>query len=143
MKIEKITDTNYKIYIYSKGEFESDDSDKVKSIIKGLQKRLKLSGFYKAIVSIKPFGLFIDLEKQEDSFYMNTLDLRIIYRDVDVFFKTKDYFILDKDDNIRYNDKFYYVLVEDCFDRLLEKVEFGDFVFGSDVARLWKNGVTL
>lgn len=128
MKIEKIGDTNYKIYYY--GSINTDSLyDEVKNLIKRIQKRLKLKGFYKAIVVNKNIGLFIELKRVEDSFYRNTLDLKIEIKDFDVYYKTTDYFIIKDLSHVKYKDGMYYCIVDESFDDILEKVEFGDFVF--------------
>ena len=128
MKIEKLNESDYKIYYY-----KSIDNkilyDEVKSIIRKIQKRLKLNGFYKVIVINKNIGLFIQLKRVEDSFYRNTLDLKIEIKDLDVYYKTSDYFVIKELSNIKYKDGMYYCIVDDSFDGILEKVEFGDFIF--------------
>ena len=128
MKIERINDTDYKIYYY-KDIGDSSLYDEVKEIIKSIQKRLKLKGFYKVLVINKNIGLFIELKRIEDSFYKNTLDLKIEIKDLDVYYKTTDYFVIKDMPDIRYKDGMYYCKVDDSFDEILEKVEFGDFVF--------------
>jgi hypothetical protein len=128
MKIEKISDTDYKIYYYR----SIDDKylyDEVKEIIKSIQKRLKLKGFYKVIVIYKNIGLFLELQRIEDSLYRNTLDLKIEIVDSDVYYKTTDYFIIRDLSSIKYKDGLYYCKVDESFDGILEKVEFGDFIF--------------
>ena len=59
------------------------------------------------------------------------LDLKIIIEnEEEVYFKTEDYFLIKELNSIKYNDKYYYGLVDDSFDKILEKVEFGEFIFG-------------
>lgn len=128
MKIERLNESDYKIYYYK----NIDDKalyDEVKELIKGIQKRLKLKGFYKAIVINKNIGLFIQLKKIEESFYKNTLDLKIEIKDLDVYYKTEDYFVIKGLSNIKYKDGMFYCVVDESFDKILEKVEFGDFIF--------------
>ena len=125
MKIQKINDTDYVIYIFS-----SNYKEEIKDVIKRIQKLLKLNGFYKVIVNYKKIGSFIKLIRLEDAFYKNTLDLKIEEVDEDIYFKTKDYFIIKDCFIKKYFDEYYYALVDDSFDKILEKVEFGDFVFG-------------
>ena len=132
MKIYKLNDGNYKVYYYK-------DNDEVKEIIKRIQKRLKLNGFYKVLVINKKIGLFIELKRIEDNFYKNTLELKIDIKDSDVYFKTKDYFVIKDLSNIRYKDEMYYCIVDESFDEILEKVEFGDFVFGYDIDDIMNN----
>lgn len=132
MKIYKLNDGNYKVYYYK-------DNDEVKEIIKRIQKRLKLNGFYKVLVINKKIGLFIELKRIEDNLYKNTLELKIDVIDSDVYFKTKDYFVIKDLSNIRYKDEMYYCIVDESFDEILEKVEFGDFVFGYDIDDIMNN----
>lgn len=128
MKIERLNESDYKIYYYKNIDNKAL-YDEVKELIKGIQKRLKLKGFYKAIVINKNIGLFIQLKRVEDSFYRNTLDLKIEIKDLDVYYKTEDYFVIKGLSNIKYKDGMFYCVVDESFDKILEKVEFGDFIF--------------
>ena len=86
----------------------------------------------------------MEVKKIEDSFYRDTLDLRIIVsKDMDVYFKTIDYFLIEKMNVIKYFDKYYYALVDDFFDEIIEKVEFGDFVFGLDIDEMLSSSVVI
>ena len=67
MKIQKLNNTDYIIYIFSRLELE-----KIKETIKSIQKRLKLNGFYKLLVIDKSIGTFIKLTKLENAFYKDT-----------------------------------------------------------------------
>lgn len=140
MKIEKISDTDYKLFVYSCCDKGDNLVEEVKCIIKRLQKMLKLSGFYRVIVCQKSFGLFIHLVKIEDSFYKSALDLRIISDDeMDVYYKTNDYFIIKDSNLVKYYGKYFYALVDDSFTFDLKNVEFGDFVFGKDWEEILDN----
>ena len=132
MKITKINDTDYKIYYYKSIFEEKSLYSDIKELVKKIQKRLKLNGFYKVTVVSKKIGLFLELKRIEDSFYKNTLDLKIEVKDDDIYYKTTDYFIIRDLSNIEYKDGMYYCVVDDSFDEILEKVEFGDFIFGYD-----------
>lgn len=144
MKIDKVSETDYKIYMYNFNIDEKNINEDIKLIVKKLQKRLKLKGFYKVISAIKKCGLFLEVKKIEDSFYRDTLDLRIIVsKDMDVYFKTIDYFLIEKMNVIKYFDKYYYALVDDFFDEIIEKVEFGDFVFGLDIDEMLSSSVVI
>ena len=132
MKIEKISNTDYRIYYYKSIFDEKSLYNDIKELVKKIQKRLKLSGFYKVTVISKKIGLFLELKRLEDSFYKNTLDLKIEVKDAEVFYQTTDYFIIKNLSNIKYKDGMFYCIVDDSFDEVLEKVEFGDFVFGYD-----------
>ncbi len=133
MKIYKLDDNGYKIYYYRGINNDKPLYDEVKELIKNIQKKLKLSGYYKVLVINKKIGLFIELKKLEDTFYRNTLELKIDIKDSPIYFKTTDYFIIKGMSNIRYKDGMYYCIVDESFDEILEKVEFGDFIFGYDI----------
>lgn len=132
MKIEKINNTDYRIYYYKDRIYENSD---IKELIKKIQNRLKLEGFYKVKVIKKKIGLFLELKRLENSFYNNTLDLKIEIVDSDVYYKTTDYFVIKDLHDISYKDGIYYCIVDESFDGILEKVEFGDFVFGYDAIK--------
>lgn len=137
LKIERTSDNDYKLYIYSKIIDKDNFATEVKELVKNIQKKLKLNGFYKVTACFKTCGLFLHLVKIEDSFYKNSLDLRVVMEDdLDIYFKTKDYFILKDINTVKYFEDYYYGLVDDSFDGIIEKVEFGDFVFGSDITEL-------
>ena len=128
MKINKINDTDYKIYYYKDVDHKSL-YDEVKEIIKRIQKRLKLKGLYKVIVINKEIGLFIELRRLGDTYYKDNLDLKIEFKDSTIYYKTTDYFVIKGLSDISYKEGFYYCIVDDSFDEILEKVEFGDFVW--------------
>ena len=129
MKIDKINETDYKIYYYSSKIDEKSLYSDIKELIKKIQKRLKLNGFYKVITINKKVGLFIELKRLDDSFYKDSLDLKIEIKDTDVYYRTSDYFIIKDFPDIKYKDGMYYCIVDESFDEILEKVEFGDFIF--------------
>ena len=135
MKIEKINDTDYKIYYYRNIIDDKFLYNDIKELIKKIQKRLKLNGFYKVIAINKKVGLFIELKRLEDAFYKNTLDLKIEIKEDNVYYKTSDYFVIRNVSNIKYNDGMYYCIVDDSFDEIFEKVEFGEFIFGYDTIK--------
>ena len=128
MKINKINDTDYKIYYY-KDINNKSLYDEVKEVIKKIQKRLKLSGLYKAIVISKKIGIFIELKRIGDTYYKDTLDLKIEVVDGTIYYETTDYFMIKDLSDIRYKDGMYHCVVDDSFDEILEKVEFGDFIW--------------
>ena len=132
MKIQKINDTEYIIYMFSKL-----DKDEIKDKFKSIQKILKLNGFYKVIVINKNIGCFLKLIKLDNSFYKDTLDLKIEEKDSDIYFKTEDYFVIKECSHIMYYDEMYYCIVDDSFDKILEKVEFGDFVLDLDIDKCY------
>ena len=133
MKIERINDTDYKIYYYEKPINNNTIYDDIKILLKRLQKRLKLNGFYKVIVTNKKIGLFLKLIHIDDVFYKNSLDLKIEINNDNIYYKTEDYFLINNSKEIRYLDEYYYCVVDEDFDEILEKVEFGDFIFEKDI----------
>ena len=135
MKIEKINETDYKIYYYINNLDEKNLYNDIKELIKKIQKKLKLNGFYKVIAINKKIGLFIELKRLEDAFYRNTLDLKIDIKEDNIYYKTNDYFIIKNMPNVRYKDGMYYCIVDDSFEEILEKVEFGEFIFGYDTIK--------
>lgn len=137
MKIDKINDTDYKIYIFKYNE--AMNTDIVKVLINKLKDKLKLSGFYRVIVINKKIGTFIEIVRIEKSFYKNVLDLKIIIEEDKVYFKTDDYFKIKDMNSIKYYNNNYYVLVDDSFNNIIEKVEFGEFIFGDGELSLIDN----
>ena len=135
MKISKISDSEYKVYIYNYELNKDTFDDDIKKNLKLLQKRLHLKGFYKVIAYYMKYGLFLDIILLEESKYKNTIDFRIIRGEDDIYFKTKDYFIISNSSLIKYYDGYYYGLVDDSFDEVLEKVEYGDFIIGCDLKK--------
>ena len=133
MKIENINERDYKIYYYKNRLDEKSLYDDIKELIKKIQKKLKLNGFYKVIAINKNVGLFLELKRLDDSFYKNILDLNIEIKEDNIYYKTADYFVIKDLHDISYKDGMYYCIVDDDFDEILEKVEFGDFVFDIDI----------
>ena len=133
MKIENINERDYKIYYYKNRLDEKSLYDDIKELIKKIQKKLKLNGFYKVIAINKNVGLFLELKRLDDSFYKNILDLNIEIKEDNIYYKTEDYFIIKDLHDISYKDGMYYCIVDDDFDEILEKVEFGDFIFDIDI----------
>ena len=129
MKIENINERDYKIYYYKNRFDEKSLYDDIKELIKKIQKKLKLNGFYKVIAINKNVGLFLELKRLDDSFYKNILDLNIEIKEDNIYYKTADYFVIKDLHDISYKDGMYYCIVDESFDGILEKVEFGDFVF--------------
>ena len=141
MKIEKISDSDYKIYVFDNYD-ENDIVNFVKNIIKKMQYRLNIKGFYKVIVTVKKIGLFLKLVKLDESYYKDTLDLKIIFdNNILVYFKTKDFFIINDFNNIRFLDGYYYVLIDNSFDNIIDKIEYGEFIF--DNTNFINNGIVV
>ena len=129
MKIKNITNTDFYIYIFSNIEYNFNN---VKRIIDTVKDRTNITGFYKALVCVKNIGCFIELLKVEDSFYEKSFDCRIEFIERDIYYKTSDYYIVADYKEIKCIDGMYHVLVDNDFDKILEKVEFGEFVYGNE-----------
>ena len=131
MRIEKINDTDYSGYIFSNSI--NDDSDFEKFFQK-FGKKKKLSGFYKIILRRHFIGCFFKIIFIHEALYKNSFDFKLEFDSTsNVYFKTKDYFLLDKCFEVCYLDGEYYGLVDNEFDGVIEKVEFGEFVLESDI----------
>ena len=140
MHIERITDTDYKISIIFKIE-EVLVEETIEKIIFKLRKRLKLSGFYNAFLTIRNFGIFLILKKVDNSYYKENFNLKIISKNnLNVYYKTDDYFSINEKKGILYYDGWYYQLLDDSFD-VIKSMDFGEFVFGDDVTRMLDKAV--
>lgn len=151
MKIEMYGKDNYKIFINRKymnnvDFLLRDDIVKfIKEYLFRLKQRLKLCGFYKIKVFLQDkIGVFLDVIKLDESEFYHNLDLRIVvYFDEKIYFETDDYFLIDSYNDRRYFDGYFYCLVDAKFDKLLEMVEFGRFIYGKEVNNLLNNSVIL
>lgn len=143
MHIESNSLDNYSIFINNNYIDLDDYSDKdsitkcVKQIVKKIQNRLNLKGFYKLKVYVaKRIGMFVDIIKIDNIGYSNGIDLRVIvYLDEDVYVGVDDYFLINYIDTIRYYNDKYYVKVDDIVD-IFSVVEFGKFIYGREVENM-------
>lgn len=151
MKIEMKSKTDYMIYlnkIYLKNK-ELNDKEEIIELVKKIlikkKKYLNLRGFYKVVVYVnQKIGIFIEVSKIEDSSYLDNLDMRVIInKEADIYFEVDDYFVVEQCKEIRYKEGKFYCLIDDYFDDILEKVEFGRFIYGDDVINLLNNSVIL
>lgn len=134
MKFEKINNTDYQLLFPITFFSEEEILAFVKKVLRDYQKQLNLKGFYRIIISNRTFGLFLQVMKVNDSYYKNTFDYRVIFDDdVNFYFQTKDYFAVEQCQYVYYFDGCFYALVDDSFDEILEKVEFGEFVLESSI----------
>ncbi|MBQ6323963.1 MAG: hypothetical protein IJI22_03925 [Bacilli bacterium] len=139
MRIEKITDTDYKICILFK--IVDDYEKNIERIIIKLRKKLNLCGFYKVYMIIRDFGIFLILKKVDNSYYRDVLNIKFIKSDnLNVYFVTKDYFILDREKEILYYNGYYYSLVDSAVD-VIRISEFGTFVFGECLNKILEEAV--
>ncbi len=137
MKIDKIDIHNYNVYVYY-------DLDDIEEFIISLKDKLRLQGFYKVYTCHNKYGLFIQLFYLEDSFYSDTLNLKIVeLDDMKIYFKTDDYYLIKDFNNKYYYQNYYYCLIDDSVFDLFKMIEFGEFVFGDLVVNILKCGIML
>lgn len=151
LRIESYGKNDYKIFINSSYTKDLDYLNKdevigfIKLFILKLKNKLSLRGFYKIRVYPKnKIGVFLDITKLDDIDLSNNLDLRVmIMYDEEYYFETDDYDVIKECNDIRYMDGLFYCVVDDSFDRILEKVEFGRFIYGKEVINLLNNSKVL
>ena len=151
MRIEECGKNNYSIFLTK--EFccgrDIEDKDELISFIKDFilkfKNKLNMRGFYKVrVFPQERVGIFLDVVKIDDIDLTNNLDLRIIVmNDSDIFFGTEYYEIIKDSNEKRYLDGLFYCIVDDSFDQILEKVEWGRFIYGKDVINLLTKGLIL
>ena len=151
MKIEVSGKNNYNIFINRQYTGNMDFFNKeelisfIKEFILKIRSRLNLRGFYKVKVFPQNYvGLFIELIKLDDLEFSNNLDLRVIVCfDEKFFYETDDYFLIENCNEKRYLDRKFFCIVDDCFEEILSKVEFGRFIYGKEVINLLNKGRVL
>ena len=146
MKIE-LYDNLYKIFILKLDSLDDKNYliKYIKDAVFKLQHLLSLTGFYKAKLYPKEkIGLFIELIKVDEVSFSGSLDLRVyVIYDEDIYYKTCNYDIIKDCNNVGYIDDNFYCIVDNNFDNILSKVEFGNFIFGEDVKNIVKKIVKL
>lgn len=117
----------------------------IKDFILKVKSRLGMRGFYKIRVYPQNMvGLFLDVTKLDDIDLSNSLDLRvIIMSDEKIYYETDDYSKVELYNDKRYMDGLFYCVVDEYFDKILEKVEFGRFIYGKEVINLLNNSLIL
>lgn len=151
MKIEVSGKDDYVIFLnrsYLRNVNFSEKDDVIifiKDFLLKLKSYLCLRGFYKVKVFPQDkIGMFLELLKLDDMDLSNNLDLRIIVmQEEKFFFETDDYDLIKNCNNKRYYEGHFYCVVDDYFDELLEKVEFGRFIYGKEVINLLNKGIVL
>ena len=63
--------------------------------------------------------------------------------DDNFYFETEDYDLIRNCNDKRYKDGLFYCVVDNDFDKILEKVEFGRFIYGKEVINLLNNSQIL
>lgn len=150
MKVEMISSNQFSIFLNSTylktKDFDDKDKiiDSVKSFVKKVRKRLRLSGFYKLKVFVnKNVGIFIDALKIDSVDYTNVLDLRVIVlSDEKIFFETDDYFLISDLPRIRYFHNKFYCQVDDM-DDIYKYIEFGSFIYGNDAIEMLNKSILI
>lgn len=151
MKIEISGKNNYNIFVNRNYVNDIDFSSKeelvkfIKKFILSIRSQLNLRGFYKVkVFPHEQVGMFVELIKLDELEFSNNLDLRVIvYLNEKIFFETDDYFVIEKCNEKRYLDGKFFCIVDDYFDSLLSKVEFGRFIYGKEVINLLNKGKVL
>lgn len=142
IQIESID--NIKIYVYKNINIDEDIRSAIKKIINKLKDYLELNGYYKVYVYYRKIGLFLNLIRVEDSLCKEGLDLSLILDDDNlVYYKTTNYSLIKKLNNIKYLDGYFYCIIDDYFDKILEKVEFGEFIFGIGTNKLLRDSLLI
>lgn len=144
MKVEQISPNQLTVFLNANYLKEEDINSKervvdiVKRWLLQLKKQLHLSGFYKVkVYGHSKVGLFLDLLRLEELEYCSALDLRVVvFLEEKVYFETTEYQVLPKDATIYYNDCFYYCDVN-SISSLLSVVDFGRFVYGRELQKLY------
>ncbi len=151
MKIELRGKDNYNIFINGALLKEVSLTDKegliqfIKKFILKIKNRLNLHGFYKVkVIPNKKIGVFLDIIKLDDLDLANTLDLRVVvFLDEPIYYETNDYELVENCNDKRYFEDKFYCIVDDCFEGILEKVEFGRFIYGKEIANILNKGLIL
>ena len=138
MKVEKVNDILFRVYVYSSIIKEDCLYDDVKKFLDKFQKMWKLKGFYQVSVCYTKIGTFLLIRQFEDAFYKDTFDFKIVLEDIDIYYQTSDYFLIRSYCPLYYNDNMYYVCISNILDEFLDKLEFGEFVFGDEVSGFLK-----
>ena len=151
MRFRIISDEVYELFINDSliDEDIYDSKDRLVEFIKERittwKSKLKLYGFCKIKAYFKrKVGLFLEIIKFDDTVNSSTLDLRIIImQNEKIYFETENYEMIRYYNDKRYKDGLFYCVVDDSFDEILEKVEFGSFIYGKEVINLLNNSKIL
>ena len=126
MKIERISKTDYFIYLFHY-DFNKDLMEEIKKKLKQIQKRYHLKGYYKVVIIEKNIGIFLKLVLIDSSSYQDTLNFRFVFIDENIYYKTKEYDVINNHLEILYQGEYYYILV-DSINNVLPLIEYGRFV---------------
>lgn len=129
MKFQILNSNDIKVFFSGFISSEEEILNCLEKILKNYKNKLQLSGFYQITIYNRKYGLFFLLHKERDSFHSDTFDYRVLFDDeASIYFQTTDYFAIRNCHFIYYYDEMFYALVDDSFDKLFEKVEFGEFL---------------
>lgn len=151
MKIEVCGKDNYNVFVNRIYVQELNFSDKeelikfIKKFILKIKNKLCLRGFYKIkVFPQQKIGLFLEIIKLDDMDLSDNLDLRVvIMQDEKFFYEVDDYDLISRYNEKRYFDGHFYCVVDDEFDNIIEKSEFGRFIYGKEVINLLYKGLIL
>lgn len=151
MRIESCGKNNFSIFINNEYVQDIVYSSKeelimfIKDFIFKVKAKLNMRGFYKIrVYPQEGIGIYLDVDKLDDIDLSNSLDLRvIIMNDDNFYFETEDYDLIRNCNDKRYKDGLFYCVVDNDFDKILEKVEFGRFIYGKEVINLLNNSQIL
>lgn len=151
MRIESCGKNNFSIFINNEYVQDIVYSSKeelimfIKDFIFKVKVKLNMRGFYKIrVYPQEGIGIYLDVDKLDDIDLSNSLDLRvIIMNDDNFYFETEDYDLIRNCNDKRYKDGLFYCVVDNDFDKILEKVEFGRFIYGKEVINLLNNSQIL
>lgn len=151
VRIRKISNEVYEVFINDKlvDDVVYDKRDELINYIKDkmtkIKDRINIYGFCKIKVYYKKgIGIFLEVIKFDDSVSTTVLDLRVLIMENEkIYFETEDYEIIKNCNDKRYMDERFYCIVDDSFDLVLEKVEFGNFIYGKDVIKVLNNSKIL
>ena len=124
------------LYLYNY-YFENDDKEYLTKEIKKIFLKLikyyyiEMNGFYEVNIyeNIK-YGVILEIIlKDKLLFRSDFIDIKVnLFKNKNMYFKTKDYFILNNYQNIYYHDNYYYIDIQDI-DDILKVIEFGELVY--------------
>lgn len=151
VRIRKISNEVYEVFIndvlidediYNK---KDDLIDFIKDKMIKVKTKINICGFCKVKVYYRRgVGIFLEIIRFDDSTSSSVMDLRILVMENEkIYFETDDYDVIKNCNDKRYKDGMFYCIVDDYFEEILEKVEFGNFIYGKDVVKVLNNSEIL
>ena len=143
MKLKRLNSTDYLVYSFDYQE-DGSISSMVDKILLKVKNIVELTGYYIVFVYPKEVGYFIHLKFMKDISYTSLFEYKInLDSSQKLYFKTEDYFLLSGFSSIYYYDGVYYGLVESSCDKILEMVEFGEFVLEFEIHDILMNSIII